>query len=201
MRLRKLHTKSGRGYPATWPTHVDKIAISLYSKPSEICPPARGTREGHKEVHRRKHCKEPQSNQTRKNRARRQMSTARMRGSEGNGNGNGMGVGVGETTDRRSDKRNTSYSYKTETEDESLFPSNNIVPCYYASGSETRRARGIVGPSDSPRSIGFEVANGSCSKPLRIDPSVERRFKPGVERSMAAMLWSSPCASSASRRV
>lgn len=117
---RKLHPMSGRGHPATWPTHVDKIATSLYSKPSEICPPARGTREGHKEVHRRKHCKEPQSNETRKNRARRQMSTARMGGSEGNGNGNGVGVGVGETTDRRSDKRNTSTVTK---------PRQRMSPC------------------------------------------------------------------------
>ena len=94
------------------------------------------------------------------------------------------------------------YLYRTEAEDESLFPSNNVGLCYhYASGRETRRARGIVGPSDSARSIGFEVSKGSCSRPLRIDPSVERRFRLGVERPMAAMLCSRPCASSASRRV
>ena len=113
------------------------------------------------------------------------------------------GLGVGETTDRRSERRKTSTCTELR---------QRMSPCshqtmlsrattHYASGRETRRARGIVGPTDSPRSMGFEVTKGSCSKPLRIDPSVERRLRLGVERSIAAMLWSSPCASSASRRV
>ena len=128
------------------------------------------------------------------------MSTARMRCDGGMGGMRGWGWEWGKQQTEDQIKK-LKYRYRTETEDESLFPSNNVESCYYASGSETRRARGIVGPSDSPRSMGFEPTKGSCSKPLRIDPSVERRFRLGVEISMAAMLWSSPCASSASRRV